>query len=102
MPTSDRRKPADISHTIIQDAVHKMRQFWSMRSNKWQHIAQTLRFEWHEKQGIIATTRGNRMHFPDVIRRLDAVSKAQKLPSDGKSCIQDFASTIAAKRNLPP
>jgi hypothetical protein len=61
---SDRQKPADISHTIIQDAVHKMRQFWSMRSNKWQHIAQTLRFERHEKQGIIEIAPDNCTRFP--------------------------------------
>jgi hypothetical protein len=31
-----------------------MRQFWSMRSNKGRHRAQTLRFETLQKRGIIA------------------------------------------------
>jgi hypothetical protein len=41
-----------------------MRQFWSMRTNKWQHTAQTLRFEYPSKQGIIEIAPDNCLRFP--------------------------------------
>jgi hypothetical protein len=41
-----------------------MRQFWSMRTNKWQHTAQTLRFEYLSKQGIIEIAPDNCLRFP--------------------------------------
>jgi len=47
-----------------------MQQFCSMRSNKWQHIAQTLRFEWPSKQGIIEIAP-NRVRFLDIHGPLD-------------------------------
>src|ERR1700720_139247 len=35
----------DMSHTIIYDLVHRMGEFWSMRSNKRRHAAQSLCFD---------------------------------------------------------
>jgi hypothetical protein len=45
-----------------------MRQFWSMRSNNWQQIAQTLRFEWPIKRGIIRAARKNGAGFSATVR----------------------------------
>src|SRR5258708_18606402 len=71
-------KPADIVHTIIPDFVHRMRQFWSMRSNKWQHAAQSLRFEWPPKRGIIRLACGYASAFAYPPALSDAEWKAQK------------------------
>jgi hypothetical protein len=77
-----------------------MRQFWSMRSNKRQHTAQTLRFEWSIKREIIRIARGNGIHFLGFLGGSDGGSKGAKRRSGGKSCIQDLSSRITAKEDL--
>jgi hypothetical protein len=74
-----------------------MRQFWSMRSNKWQHVAQSLRFEWSPKRGIIRPACGYASAFVYPPALLDAECKAQKPPSGDKSCIQDLATRLPPK-----
>jgi hypothetical protein len=74
-----------------------MRQFWSMRSNKWQHAAQSLRFEWPAKRGIIRLARGYAFAFAYPRALADAEWKAQKPRSGDKSCIQDFATRLPPK-----
>jgi hypothetical protein len=46
-----------------------MREFWSMRSNKRQRCAQTLRFEPPTKRGIIQIPWGIDVRFADIGER---------------------------------
>jgi hypothetical protein len=77
-----------------------MRQFWSMRSNKWQHAAQSLRFEWPSKRGIIRLARGYASAFAYPPALSDVGWKAQTPRSGDKSCIQDLATRLPPKGSL--
>jgi hypothetical protein len=89
-----------ISHTVIQDVVHRMRQFCSMRSNKWQHIAQTLRFEWLAKEGIIGIAQSNCVGLPGHPHGLGRGAQGAKTRPGDRSCIQDLANPIAALKGV--
>jgi hypothetical protein len=67
-----------------------MREFWPMRFNKRQHVAQTLRFEWSGKQGIIAA----RIRFS--FSGLQSES-AQRAAINAKSWIQDLRHRLPVK-----
>jgi hypothetical protein len=67
-----------------------MREFWPMRFNKRQHIAQTLRFEWSGKQGIIAGRIRFSLSGPSIGRRAKSAINA-------KSCIQDLRHRLPVK-----
>jgi hypothetical protein len=75
-----------------------MRQFWSMRSNNWQHIAQTLRFECPLKQGIIAIVRDDPLQFPATSGVIGCRITGVTPQSGSMSCIQDLARPIAIQR----
>jgi hypothetical protein len=67
-----------------------MREFWPMRFNKRQHIAQTLRFEWSGKQGIITARIRFSLSGPSIGRRAKSAINAN-------SCIQDLLHRLPAK-----
>jgi hypothetical protein len=93
-------KPTGISHTIIPDVVHRMRQFWSMRSNKWQHAAQSLRFEWPPKRGIIRLARDYASAFAYRRALSDAEWQAPK-PAIGRQILYTgFGTPIAPEGSL--
>jgi hypothetical protein len=73
-----------------------MREFWSVRPNKWQHSAQTLRFEWLIKQEILSPW-GIGVRQADAVARSITSSKAPKTRSGDKSCIQDLAGLSGAE-----
>jgi hypothetical protein len=75
-----------------------MRQFWSMRSNKRQHFAQSLRFEWSTKTAIIQSTPNEYVRLRCFLLRPDAGRKALKSRSGDKSCIPDLVQPIAAQK----
>jgi hypothetical protein len=52
-----------------------------MRSNKWQQIAQTLRFECPAKEGIIRMRLNNDVGWPGILIRLDMLSRARENPT---------------------
>src|SRR6266481_3104924 len=75
-----------------------MRQFWSMRSNNWQQIAQTLRFEWPMKRGIIRTARENGAGF-SVIARSGRSRRRCQVPAIARRILYTgFDAGIAAIR----
>jgi hypothetical protein len=68
-----------------------MRQHWSFRSNKRQHIAQILRFEPPAKEGIIELPAPMAAAIPDLPDAVDGRRQMQNPASGDKSCIQDLA-----------
>src|ERR1700726_3295174 len=80
-----------IAHTVVQDFVHKMRQFWSIRPNLRQHVAQTLRFERPLFKAIIRHPRDGDTYsaLSVVLPEGRSISRLRDLADN--SCIQELS-----------